>query len=400
MIAGRYRLGDALGCGGMAEVRDGWDTHLDRPVAVKLLHPVLGSQPEMRTRFRDEARAAASLNHPNIVSVYDSGEHDGVPFIVMERLPGTSLADEIARGPLAQERLRGVLDNVLGALHAAHSARILHRDIKPGNILHAVSGDTVKLADFGIAKALDAGNFTRTGEVLGTMAYLSPERIAGAPASIADDLYAVGVVGFESLAGRPRFSHGNAAALAHAIMTDRPPPVSAVRPDVEPSLAAVVERAMAPVPTERFDAAADMLAALQGRPIAAPAATMVQGAPVRTPTKVMEMPPHLQPVSLAYVPPAPNRASRRTKVLAAAGIGVVAAVAAVAATIIVAASQSPPTPAVSVPEPTTSSPAPAPTPVVSTPPPVIEQAPPVKPKPGNGRGNGNGNGKKDKKDDD
>ncbi len=384
MIADRYRVGEVLGRGGMAEVRDGWDTQLDRPVAIKLLHPLLGTQPEMRKRFRDEARVAASLNHPNVVSVFDSGEHAGVPYIVMERLPGTSVADEISKGPLPSARVHSVVDNVLSALDAAHRAGILHRDIKPGNILHAVSGHTVKLADFGIAKALDAGNVTKTGEVLGTMAYLSPERIAGAPASVADDLFAVGVVGFESLTGRPRFSHDNPGALAHAIMTDRPPPVATMRPDAEPELTAVIERAMTPALHERFTSAADMLAALHGKAAVPPA------------TRVLEAPPHPQPFSLAYVRPLPSRAGRRTKLLAGIGVGVVAAVAAI---IVIAASQSPTTPTVFVPEPepSTTSPAPTTPPSLSKPAPETDPGPPLNANPGNGKGNGNGH--KDKKGD-
>ena len=383
MIAGRYRVGDALGCGGMAEVRDGWDTHLDRPVAIKLLHPVLGGQPEMRRRFRDEARAAASLNHPNIVSVFDSGEHAGIPYIIMERLPGTSVADEIRRGPLPSARVRSVLDDVLSALTAAHRAGILHRDIKPGNILHAVSGHAVKLADFGISKALDAGDLTKTGEMLGTMAYLSPERIAGAPASIADDLYAVGVVGFESLTGRRRFSHDNAGALAHAIMTDRPPPVSVLRPDADPDLAAMIDRATAPV-HQRFATAAEMLTAA------------ARDGAVPSPTKMLEAPLPQGPYSLAYVRPLPRRTRHRTKLLAGVGVGVVAAIAAI---IVAAASQSPSPPAVSVPEPGPSATDPSPTtpPSISTPPRDTDPGPPSNANPGNGRGNGNG--KKDKKGD-
>ena len=137
LLAGRYEVRGRLGRGGMAEVRDGWDTRLRRPIAIKLLHPAVSAQSGIRNRFDAEARAAAALNHPNIVAVHDSGEHDGTPFIVMERLPGETLAHQIARGPLSQERVHAMLDNVLAALTAAHRAAILHRDIKPGNILLA-----------------------------------------------------------------------------------------------------------------------------------------------------------------------------------------------------------------------------------------------------------------------
>jgi serine/threonine protein kinase len=200
LLAGRYEVRGRLGSGGMAEVRDGWDTRLRRPIAIKLLHPALSAQNDIRNRFDAEAHAAAALNHPNIVAVHDSGEHDGTPFIVMERLPGETLADQIARGQLSQARVHAMLDNVLAALTAAHRAAILHRDIKPGNILLAAGGEVMKVADFGIAKTPEA-TCTLTGQVVGTIAYLSPERLAGAPACVADDLYAVGVVGYKHLPG-------------------------------------------------------------------------------------------------------------------------------------------------------------------------------------------------------
>ena len=131
VLGGRYELRGVLGRGGMAEVRDGWDTRLDRPVAIKLLYPVFSMQPDNRRRFEIEARAAAALNHPHIVAVHDSGDHDGTPYIVMERLSGRTLADVIALGPLPQPQVRSILDDMLSALAAAHTAGILHRDIKP-----------------------------------------------------------------------------------------------------------------------------------------------------------------------------------------------------------------------------------------------------------------------------
>jgi len=152
VLGGRYELRGVLGRGGMAEVRDGWDIRLDRPVAIKLLYPVFTSQPDNRMRFEVEARAAAALNHPHIVSVHDSGEHAGMPYIVMERLSEQTLADVIARGPLPQPQVRSILAEVLSALAAAHAAGILHRDIKPANILFSPSGHA-KVADFGIAKS-------------------------------------------------------------------------------------------------------------------------------------------------------------------------------------------------------------------------------------------------------
>src|SRR5262245_55067684 len=152
VLGGRYELRGILGRGGMAEVRDGWDVRLGRPVAIKLLHPAFSVQPDNRRRFETEARASAGLNHPHIVAVHDSGDHAGTPFIVLERLSGRTLADELMQGPLSQDRVRAILDDVLSALTASHAAGILHRDIKPANILFTASGE-VKVADFGIAKS-------------------------------------------------------------------------------------------------------------------------------------------------------------------------------------------------------------------------------------------------------
>ena len=211
ILGGRYELRGILGRGGMAEVRDGWDTRLGRPVAVKLLHPAFSVRPDNRRRFETEARAAARLNHPHIVAVHDSGDHAGTPFIVMERLSGRTLADEVMRGPLPQDRVRSILNDVLSALAAAHAAGILHRDIKPANILFTDSGD-VKVADFGIAKSAGAPA-TMTGQIVGTMAYLSADRLAGRPATVADDLYAVGVVGYEALSGHKPFPQENLRRL-------------------------------------------------------------------------------------------------------------------------------------------------------------------------------------------
>ena len=189
-LGDRYEVRGVLGFGGMAEVRDGWDHRLNRAVAIKLLHPGMSSQAETCHRFKVEACAAAALNHPNIVGVYDFGDQDATPFIVMERLSGETLSDRIALGPLPQQHVYGVLRDVLAALAVAHAARMLHRDIKPGNILLSDT-EGVKVADFGIVKAPGSVH-TTTGQLVGTLAYLSPDRIAGIPASVTDDLYAVG----------------------------------------------------------------------------------------------------------------------------------------------------------------------------------------------------------------
>jgi serine/threonine protein kinase len=275
----------------MSEVRDGWDLKLGRPVAIKLLQPVAEDRPERRLRFQTEARATAALHSQHIVVVHDVGEHDGLPFIVMERLPGMSLADHIARGPLPPAFVRAVLDSVLAALTVAHDAGILHRDVKPGNILFTAAGEA-KLADFGIAKTTDAAH-TMTGAIVGTIPYLSPDRLIGKQATPADDLYAVGVVGYEALTGRRPFPQENIAALTHAILSESPPPLSALRPDVPPNLANVIERALTRDAGQRFHHAGAMRAALNDT---TPATT-----PVRPPTRVMAAP--LPPAMAAPLPP-------------------------------------------------------------------------------------------------
>ena len=372
VLGGRYELRGVLGRGGMAEVRDGWDIRLDRPVAVKLLYPVFTTQSDNRMRFEVEARAAAALNHPHIVSVHDSGEHAGTPYIVMERLSGQTLADVIARGPLPQPQVRSILDDVLSALAAAHAAGILHRDIKPANILFSALGDT-KVADFGIAKSAGTAH-TLTGQIVGTMAYLSADRIAGRPASVADDLYAVGVVGYEALAGRRAFPQENLVELARAVADVTPPPVAVLRPDVDPALAAVIERAMAREPHRRFGSANEMRAALAGR----------IGPPVdlRPPTRVLAAP--LPDPTTMVVPPPIRRKRSRWVLLAAV---VIAVLVAAIAFIVDSASR----PAVLEPASTsTSVPPPVTTSVLPPPPttPVPVEAPPPKQRGENGNGNG------------
>jgi serine/threonine protein kinase len=299
----------------MAEVRDGWDRKLSRPVAIKLLYPGLTARPDSRPRFEAEARAAAQLTGRHVVVVHDVGEHDGMPFIVMERLPGVSLADHIARGPLPPAFVHCVLDGVLDALAEAHNVGILHRDVKPSNILFTATGEP-KLADFGIAKTSGAA-YTRAGEIIGSMAYLSPDRLASKPARVVDDLYAVGVVGYEALTGRRPFPQEELGALARAILHDSPPPLPALRPDVPPSLGTAIERAMARDPAWRFDQANAMRAALVG-PNPAPIPIRP---PPRVATRAMTAPvPALAsytPMGARLEPPSPRRKLWIAAILAA-----------------------------------------------------------------------------------
>ena len=245
----------------MGEVWAAQDLRLDRRVAVKVVRAPVASDPAVRARFGTETRAAARLSHPNVVTVFDSGEQDGTPFLVMELLPGRTLADEFAEGPVSPERAQAVGVELLAGLAASHQAGILHRDIKPANVLLAEDG-TARLADFGIAKSIEGGDATATGVILGTAAYLAPERLAGRAATAQSDLYAVGAVLYEALAGRKPFTAETPLSLRRAIDQHAAPPLRDLRPELEPALAAAVERALATDPGDRFASAGEMAAAM------------------------------------------------------------------------------------------------------------------------------------------
>ena len=248
----------------MAEVYDGFDERLHRVVAVKLLRPEMAARDDIRVRFESEARSAAALGHPNVVGVYDTGEDDdGTPFIVMERLPGETLADRMTAGPLDAEWVRRVAGDVLLALEAAHAAGLVHRDVKPGNILIASDG-CAKVADFGIAKSLEVASqsVTATSQLVGTPAYLAPERIDGQQATPRSDIYSAGVVLYEALTGRKAFDGKTPVAVAYAVRHQPPPPLSEVRPGLPAEVVESVERAMHPDPAQRFGTAREMAMAM------------------------------------------------------------------------------------------------------------------------------------------
>lgn len=264
VLAERYELTRPLGSGGMAEVYAARDRLLERPVAIKLIHHAHLQDPVGRERFAREARVAAGLQHPNTVAVFDAGDEDGRPFIVMELVDGRSLADRLreeGRLPVVETVVIG--DAVLAGLGAAHDRGLVHRDVKPSNILLPATGG-VKLADFGIATALADGSaqLTGTGQVLGTPSYLAPECVGGQRATPASDLYALGAVLYECLTGRPPFEAETPVALAVAHQRAPVPPLAETAPHVPVAVAAVVERALAKHPTARFSDAQEMRQAL------------------------------------------------------------------------------------------------------------------------------------------
>jgi serine/threonine protein kinase len=319
-LAGRYRIDEPLGRGGMGTVHAGHDLRLGRDVAVKLLRDDRASDPSLRRRFEREARAAARVSHPNVVAIYDTGEdeaHD--TFIVMERLTGRTLGHELATGPFDEARLREVADAVLGALAAAHAEGLVHRDVKPGNILLAEDG-TLKVGDFGIATTLDAGDST-TRVPFGTPAYTAPERLCGFSATPRSDLYSLAVVLYEAATGVRPFAGDGAVAVAEAVVAGEHVALRDLRPDLSPPLVDAVERALSTDPDDRFPDAASMRAALDPPgpasgtvtlPLTTSAAPTAVLPPPRTPVPTSTpTPAHPAGTTAALAgAPAPDRAAR------------------------------------------------------------------------------------------
>ena len=299
----------------MARVFDGFDERLERPVAVKILRPETEALPGMRKRFQQEARISARLVHPNIVAVLDYGEDSAASYLVMERLPGHTLRDEIARGPIPPERLAALMTDTLGALAAAHRFGVLHRDIKPSNILLDDDGHA-RITDFGIAKSFDAfaasdatSDLTMTGVVMGTPGYLAPERRAGHSATVQSDLYSIGAVMAEAMTGR-RLLPGE----------DR-------TPELPPDFRPIATKALATDPQQRFSSAEEMLLALQTRKGSSSfgGAPVAATEPMKSATAVLPAAPR---TSILQAPPAPRsptaRRSRRYLIPGAAALIVLA----------------------------------------------------------------------------
>ena len=263
-LTDRYLLEEELGAGGMGGLWLARDEVLGRQVAVKVLHEHLAEDDDLLERFRQEAVAAARLSHPTVVRVFDTGIDDGTCFIVMELVEGTSVSDVLAeRGPMRPAEAARIVRSVLQALAHAHREQVIHRDVKPGNILMGKDG-VVKLADFGIAKtAFAGGDLTTTGNLLGTSRYLSPEQVTGGEIDARSDLYAAGVVLYELLTGRPPFDAETHIATATMRLTTDPAPPRSLRPSIPRPLEAVVMKALARDPADRFQTADEMSAALE-----------------------------------------------------------------------------------------------------------------------------------------
>ena len=276
---GPYEIQSALGAGGMGEVYRARDTRLERNVAVKILPAHLSSHPDAKQRFEREARIISSLNHPNICHLYDIGCQDGVDFLVMEFLEGDTLADRLHKGPLPPDQLLKVGIEICEGLQAAHKGGVVHRDLKPGNIMLTKSG--AKLMDFGLAKPADAANppssgltatiatpvmttpaasrpLTAQGTVVGTFQYISPEQLEGGEADVRSDIFALGAVLYEMATGERAFEGKTVASVIAAVLERDPGPVSAVQPTSPPALDRVVKTCLAKDPDERFQTAHDL----------------------------------------------------------------------------------------------------------------------------------------------
>ncbi|HEV8683599.1 MAG TPA: Stk1 family PASTA domain-containing Ser/Thr kinase [Actinomycetota bacterium] len=323
VLAGRYEIDSVLGEGGMAKVFRGTDKVLGRTVAVKVLAPHFAKDQQFVARFRREAQAAAALNHPNVVSVYDTGSEDGIHWIVMEYVDGRTLKDVIREeGRLLPERAVEIAQSVCMALASAHEKGLVHRDIKPGNIMLTPSGET-KVMDFGIARATaGADTLTQTAAVLGTAAYLSPEQAQGKPVDARSDIYAVGCVLFEMLTAHPPFEGESPVAIAYKHVRETPTPPSRFNRDVPKELDAIVLKCLAKNPDNRYQTTREMAEDLhrlaRGQPVTA--TPVLPG----DPTEVVSRPMRETQI-MRGVPPEEEEERRKVWPIALAAVLVLAA---------------------------------------------------------------------------
>lgn len=337
LLGDRYRLGERVATGGMGAVWRGTDVLLEREVAVKVLLPSLVADPEFTARFRAEARMLAALRHPGVVPVHDVGQAalaDGsqVDYLVMEYVEGKPLSARVrAVGRLDPATTMSVLAQAADALHTAHLAGIVHRDVKPGNLLVKADGRVV-LVDFGIARSRDMAGLTAANMVLGTASYMSPEQATGQPVSAATDIYALGAVAYFCLAGQPPFHGDNPLAVALRHAQEEPAPLPA---DTPPAVAAVVARALAKRPADRFGSAAELAAAAADARDATLASIPVSARPpwalaAPTPASVAVEPTTEPKPTREDTLPAGSTGRRRPLLLGACAVALVALVVAVA----------------------------------------------------------------------
>ncbi|MFC8385051.1 Stk1 family PASTA domain-containing Ser/Thr kinase [Nocardia sp. NPDC057272] len=263
MLEGRYRIDAPIARGGMSMVFRGTDTRLDRPVAIKVMDPKFAGDPQFLSRFEFEARAVAKLKHPSLVAVYDQGVDGEYPFLIMELVEGGTLRELLReRGPMPPHAVRAVAEPVLRAIGTAHDAGLVHRDVKPENVLISDAGE-VKIADFGLVRAVAAANTTSASVILGTAAYLSPEQVTTGTADARSDVYSFGVLIFELLTGRVPFTGDNSLSVAYQRVENDVPAPSNFIGGVPPEFDALVAKATSRDPAQRFADANEMAAKLQ-----------------------------------------------------------------------------------------------------------------------------------------
>ncbi|MBV1852893.1 serine/threonine-protein kinase [Catellatospora tritici] len=317
-LGGRYELTTRIARGGMGEVWSADDTVLGRRVAVKVLLPNLAADPGFSARFRAEARAMAALSHPGIVEIYDYGQTDGIAYLVMQFVEGDSLSSLVRQdGPLEPGRAMRLIGQAARAIHAAHSQGIVHRDVKPANLLLRADG-RVALTDFGIARIVAGDRLTATGEIQGTASYLAPEQVTGDDIGPATDVYALGVVAYELLTGRRPFTGDTPLSVALQHVHEPPPPLP---PDLPEPARTLVERSLAKEPTDRWPTAAAFAEAAE----AAATAAATPRAAAATPR------------AAAATPRAAAASSRRRRNMLA-GAGAIAVLAVAAATVLILSS--------------------------------------------------------------
>jgi len=270
---GPYEIQSPLGAGGMGEVYRARDTRLERSVAIKILPDHLSHNPEAKQRFDREARAISSLNHPNICTLHDVGHQDGTDFLVMELLEGETLADRLRKGPLPTDQVLRIAIEICEGLERAHKSGVVHRDLKPGNVMLTKTG--AKLMDFGLAKATPGASLassltmtmshssadqplTAQGTIVGTFQYMSPEQTEGKEADARSDIFALGCVLYEMATGKRAFTGKSQASIVAAILASEPPPISSVQPLSPPALEQVVKSCLAKDPDERFQTVHDL----------------------------------------------------------------------------------------------------------------------------------------------
>ncbi len=261
LLKNRYRLGRVLGRGGMCIVYQAWDIKLNRDVAIKRLEPPLNQDPRTRARFDREGRALARLSHPNVVTLIDRGSTETDDYLVFEYVEGRSLKEMVKEKPLEVEEAGRILGQVAEGLAAAHQAGIVHRDVKPQNILIDRHG-RAKITDFGIATGPDWTRVTKAGSIIGSARYMSPEQVRSKPVDARSDIYSLGVVSYEMLAGHPPFDGANMPEIARQHLNNPPPPLSEIRSDLPPGLERIVMRCLEKLPEDRFVSMDELLGAL------------------------------------------------------------------------------------------------------------------------------------------